>query len=83
MSPIEMSLIEMSKNVWELNSPPEGDEVSVERDIIDDPFGEGDLADVDELAAADRILDFHDLESSVEKSKENKMYSISLKKKFQ
>ena len=39
--------------------PPERDEVSVEWDVLNDPVGEGDLADVDELPAADRVLDRH------------------------
>ena len=50
-----------------MDLPPEGDEVAVERDVIDDPVREGDLADVDELAAADRVLDLHDLKRAVKK----------------
>ena len=36
--------------------------------IVLTPVSEGDLADVDELAAADGVLNLDDLESSVEKS---------------
>jgi hypothetical protein len=50
-----------------MDLPPEGDEVAVERDVIDHPVREGDLADVDELAAADRVLDLHDLKRAVKK----------------
>ena len=38
-------------------SPPERDEVGVHGDVVDDPIGEGHLADVDELAGADGPLD--------------------------
>jgi hypothetical protein len=50
------------------HSPVEGDEVSVHGDVLYDPVGEGDLADVDELAAADRVLDGHVVKLLVEKS---------------
>ena len=50
-------------------SPPECYEVSIKWDVRDHPVGEGDLADVDELAAADRILDRHDLKRAIEESR--------------
>ena len=63
-----MTFSKKLKYMWRHHLPPKRDEVSVEGDVVDDPAGEGDLADVDVLAAANRVLDPHHLESPVEKS---------------
>ena len=37
--------------------PPKGYEVDVERESVLDPVGEGNLANVDEVSGANRVLD--------------------------
>lgn len=52
----------------EANSPPERNEVAVKWDVLNHPICEGDFADVNELSAADWVLDFHYFECPVKKS---------------
>ncbi len=55
--------------------PEEGDEVSVRRDAVHDPVGEGNLAHAEEVFAADRVLDHHLLKVLVEESEKGTITS--------
>jgi len=75
ISPAEMTAIILpgaGERTVQTDSPPEGDEVRVQADVVDHPVGEGHLADGDVLAGAERILDGQILKLLVEKSAKKK-----------